>query len=183
MAAAAWGSLTCAEKTKFPDFRGLHWPGRMHEVVRAGSGQRWLLEGAHNPSGMETSCRALQLDERWKNPWALLFGSTPQSEMDAMLEPLVNLCRRHPPVAIVLTEPQFGRYPGVPCTELASALGRHDLQISASFAHPQEAVAWVEAQSSTLTEVLCIGSLYLAGNVLQALGADDDEALSIVAKD
>ena len=183
MAAAAWGSLTCAEKTKFPNFRGLHWTGRMHEVVRAGSGQRWLLEGAHNPSGMETSCRALQREERWKNPWALLFGSTPQSEMGAMLEPLVNLCRRHPPVAIVLTEPQFGRYPGVPCTELANALGRHDLQISASFANPQEAVAWVEARSSTLTDVLCIGSLYLAGNVLQALGADDDEALSIVAKD
>ena len=153
----------------------------MHEVVRAGSGQRWLLEGAHNPSGMET-VPALQRDERWKNPWALLFGSTPQSEMGAMLEPLVNLSppptRRHRAHRTsIWTLPRCGLH------GTCERAGRHDLQISAPFANLKKRWRGSEERSSTLTDVLCIGSLYLAGNVLQALGADDDEALSIVAKD
>ena len=63
-------------------------------------GERLVLEGAHNPSGMEVSCRELLGDARWKQPWVLLLGSTPQADMDAMLTPLVNLCRQHPPAAV-----------------------------------------------------------------------------------
>ena len=158
----------------------------MQEVHSKGSGNVWLLEGAHNPSGMEVSCRELLGDARWKQPWVLLLGSTPQADMDAMLTPLVNLCRQHPPAAVVLTEPQFGRYPGVPCPDLETALLNQGVETTTSFPQPDDAVAWIERRADEVGaahNVLCIGSLYLQGNVLQALGADDDETLAIVAKD
>ncbi|MGB0312813.1 MAG: hypothetical protein ACPGDD_02880, partial [Poseidonia sp.] len=178
--------LKCADDDAWVDIRGLRWPGRMQEIHTKGPGNVWLLEGAHNPSGMEVSCRELTYDDRWTQPWMLLLGSTPQADMEAMLSPLVDLCKQHPPTAVVLTEPQFGRYPGVPCEALEAALRDRGVETTASFPQPDDAVAWIERQADELAvahNVLCIGSLYLQGNVLQALGADDDEALAIAAKD
>ena len=186
LAAAAWKHLECADADGWNEIRGLRWPGRMQEVHSKGSGNVWLLEGAHNPSGMEVSCRELLGAARWKQPWVLLLGSTPQADMDAMLTPLVNLCRQHPPAAVVLTEPQFGRYPGVLCPDLETALLNQGVETTMSLPQPDDAVAWIERRAGEVGaahNVLCIGSLYLQGNVLQALGADDDEALAIVAKD
>ena len=109
------------------------------------SGNTWLLEGAHNPSGMQVSCNELMDDPRWKQPWTLLLGSTPQKDMGAMLAPLVDMCKQHPPEAIVLTEPQFGRYPGVPCTALEGVLRNQGVEVSAAFPQPDDAVAWIES--------------------------------------
>lgn len=186
LAAAVWEQIKCADAGTWMDIRGLRWPGRMQEIRGKGSGDIWLLEGAHNPSGMEVSCRELMDDARWTQPWVLLLGSTPQTDMEAMLSPLVNLCKQHPPAAVVLTEPQFGRYPGVPCEALEAALLDQGVETTASFPQPDDAVAWIERRADEVGathNVLCIGSLYLQGNVLQALGADDNEALAIVAKD
>ncbi|MEL0182098.1 MAG: Mur ligase family protein [Candidatus Poseidoniales archaeon] len=186
LAAAAWKHLKCADARAWKEIRGLRWPGRMQEIHTKASGSVWLLEGAHNPSGMKVSCRELMDDERWTQPWMLLLGSTPQADMEAMLSPLVDLCQQHPPAAVVLTEPQFGRYPGVPCAALEAALRDSGVETTASFPQPDDAVAWIEGRADELGvahNVLCIGSLYLQGNVLQALGADDDEALAILAKD
>ena len=186
LAATVWKHLKCADGGVWVDIRGLRWPGRMQKIHSKGSGNIWLLEGAHNPSGMEVSCRELMDDARWKQPWVLLLGSTPQADMEAMLSPLVNLCKQHPPAAVVLTEPQFGRYPGVPCPALEAALVDQGVEATASFPQPDDAVAWIERRADDVGaahNVLCIGSLYLQGNVLQALGADSDDALAIVAKD
>lgn len=184
LAAAAWKHLTCADNKPFPDIRGLRWPGRMHEVASPiRDGMTYLLEGAHNPSGMEASCAQLRQQPRWKEPWCLLLGSTPQSDMEAMLRPLAHLCEMHPPVAVVLTEPQFGRYPGVPCAELEAALLAVGVKTTAALPLPEDAVEWLETQDHGAMSVLSIGSLYLQGNVLTALGADTDEGLAIVAKE
>ena len=183
LASAAWSHLSCAEKTPFPLIRALRWPGRMHDVPSPSrNGLTYLLEGAHNPSGMEASCSQLQAQPRWQEPWALLLGSTPQRDMKAMLAPLVDLCKAHPPVAVVLTEPQFGRYPGVPCEEIEAALAEEGLATTVSFRLPEDAVEWLETLDGGVKTVLSIGSLYLQGNVLTALGADTDEGLAIVAK-
>ena len=135
---------------------------------------------------MEVSCSELMEDPRLKQPWMLLLGSTPQEDMGAMLAPLVDMCKQNPPEAIVLTEPQFGRYPGVPCTALEEVLRNQGVEVSACFPQPDDAVAWIETRQTNSTtdhSVLCIGSLYLQGNVLVALGADDDQTLAVVTKD
>lgn len=184
LASAAWYHLSCAEKTLFPSIRALRWPGRMQEVPSPSrNGLTYLLEGAHNPSGMESSCAQLRQETRWDEPWCLLLGSTPQSNMEAMLRPLVDFCTLHPPVAVVVTEPQFGRYPGVPCDDIETALLSEGLETTAKFPLPEDAVEWLEMQDDEAKTVLSIGSLYLQGNVLTALGADTDEGLTIVAKE
>ena len=183
LASAAWTHLSCAEKTPFPSTRALRWPGRMHDVPSPSqNGLTYLLEGAHNPSGMEASCAQLQAQPRWQEPWALLLGSTPQRDMKVMLAPLVDLCKARPPVVVVLTEPQFGRYPGVPCEDIETTLLEAGVETTASFQLPEKAVEWFETQDHGAKTVLSIGSLYLQGNVLVALGADTDEGLAIVAK-
>ena len=183
MVSAAWTHLSCAEKTPFPSIRALRWPGRMHDVPSPSrNGLTYLLEGAHNPSGMEASCAQLQAQPRWQEPWALLLGSTPQRDMKAMLAPLVDLCKARPPVVVVLTEPQFGRYPGVPCEDIETTLLEAGVETTASFQLPEKAVEWLETYDHGAKTVLSIGSLYLQGNVLAALGADTDEGLAIVAK-
>ncbi len=184
LAAAVWPHLKCAEKSPYPKIRGLRWPGRMQNVPSlARPGMTYLLEGAHNPSGMKASCAQLRAQERWVEPWALLLGCTPQTDMKSMLKPLVDLCKAHPPLAIVLTEPQFGRYPGVPCEDMAAVLREDGLETTRGFSLPEAAVAWLETEAHGAKTVLSIGSLYLQGNVLAALGADTDEGLAIVAKD
>lgn len=183
MAEATWAHLKCAENILYPVIRGLRWPGRMHEVRSPTfEGMTYLLEGAHNPSGMLASCAQLAQQNRWREPWALLLGSTPQSDMQAMLAPLVNLCHAFPPAAVVLTEPQFGRYPGVPCEELKAALLSLGIESTAMFAEPKEAVQWMESGAVMATTVLCIGSLYLQGNLLTILGADSVADLAVVVE-
>ena len=155
----------------------------MHELSSPSlNGMTYLLEGAHNPSGMLAACAQLKKQERWRKPWTLLFGSTPQLDMNAMLEPLTELCDAFPPAAIVLTEPQFGRYPGVPCAELKLAFNTLGLENAVLFAQPKDAVQWIESGAVHSTTVLCIGSLYLLGNVLNILGADSDDDLAVVVE-
>jgi len=181
MAEATWAHLRCAENQMFPVIRGLRWPGRMHEVPSPTlEGMTYLLEGAHNSSGMIASCAQLSRQKRWREPWVLLLGSTPQSDMQAMLEPLVDLCHEFRPTAVVLTEPQFGRYPGVPCEELKAALLSLGIKSTAMFSEPEDAVQWIESDVSKATTVLCIGSLYLQGNLLKILGADSDADLAVL---
>ena len=85
-------------------------------------------------------------------------------------------------MVVVLTEPQFGRYPGVPCEDIEATLLEAGIETTASFQLPEEAVEWLEMHDHGAKTVLSIGSLYLQGNVLAALGADTDEGLAIGAK-
>ena len=43
-------------------------------------------------------------------------------------------------------------------------------------------MTWFETQPTSIKTVLSIGSLYMQGNVLEALGATDDDALTVRAK-
>jgi folylpolyglutamate synthase/dihydropteroate synthase len=48
------------------------------------------------------------------------------------------------------------------------------------FSEPEDAVQWIESDVSKATTVLCIGSLYLQGNLLKILGADSDADLAVL---
>ena len=50
------------------------------------------------------------------------------------------------------------------------------------FAEPKEAVQWMESGAVMATTVLCIGSLYLQGNLLNILGADSVADLAVVVE-
>lgn len=150
------------------------WPGRQqllqHQDIE------FFLEGAHNPSGMQ---RALgSMANNWPSNWSLMFGTSPQQSMDDMIEPLRPWLTRNPPLQIILTSPQKGRYPGVPPSELQAYFESYNVPIL-EYDQPKEAIEHFVQTCTSPHRVLVIGSLYLQGNVLEALGYDSDEQLSL----
>jgi folylpolyglutamate synthase/dihydropteroate synthase len=143
----------------------------------------YLLDGAHNPSGMTKSCEHLiaTLGETGE-PWGLLLGSSPQTDMAAFLAPLVSLTNANPPSVVLVSVPQGGRYPGIDGPVMADYLRQLGVQVHRITTTPAEAVAWFETQPTDITTVLSIGSLYMQGNVLETLGATGDDALTVRAK-
>jgi len=136
--------------------RPISWPARMQYIP----GQpNFLLEAAHNPSGMRRAIPeiAAVLPKRW----SLLFGTSPQQDMDAFLEPLFDLIRKNPPVELITTEPQNGRYPGV----------KEPITGAKHFEKPSLAL---EAFTEETELIVVTGSLYLCGNILSKLGINPD---------
>jgi dihydrofolate synthase/folylpolyglutamate synthase len=161
----------------------VQWPARMQHIVAPNTGSHpYLLDAAHNPSGL---LRVLpELEHRIKQSpdgWSLLFGTSPQHDLEAFCQPLIELCTRHPPHQILFTEPQGGRYPAVSSTTL-SKLGWPGKEVFVE-PMPDAAVNHLHSiPSSSVGLVVSLGSLYLQGNLLDALGHSSDEALSLVAK-
>ena len=136
--------------------RPIQWPARMQYI--AGK-QNYLLEAAHNPSGME---RVLpEIASKLPKKWSLLFGTSPQQRMDDFLQPLFDFILNNPPVEIITTEPQNGRYPGVK-------------QPISGLEHISDPVKALQSFSEEVDLILVIGSLYLCGNILEHLGKSAD---------
>ena len=136
--------------------RPIQWPARMQYI--AGE-QNYLLEAAHNPSGME---RVLpEIASKLPKKWSLLFGTSPQQRMDDFLQPLFDFILNNPPVEIITTEPQNGRYPGVK-------------QPISGLEHISDPVKALQSFSEEVDLILVIGSLYLCGNILEHLGKSAD---------
>ena len=136
--------------------RPISWPARMQYIEGE---QNYLLESAHNPSGMRRAISEIAsvLPQRW----SLLLGTSPQQDMDAFLEPIIDLIRMHPPVEILTTEPQNGRYPGV----------KEPIKGVEHFENPDIAI---QAFSEQTDLIVVTGSLYLCGNILSYLGLNAD---------
>ncbi len=136
--------------------RPIFWPARMQYIEGE---QNYLLEAAHNPSGMR---RAIpEIASILPENWSLLFGTSPQQEMQDFLEPLFELIRAHPPVEIITTEPQNGRYPGV----------KEPIK---GITHISDPVTALKAFEGDADLIVVIGSLYLCGNILAHLGYNAD---------
>ena len=136
--------------------RPISWPARMQYIPGE---QNYLLEAAHNPSGMRRAIPEIAtiLPERW----SLLLGTSPQQDMDAFLAPIYELMRAVPPVEVITTEPQNGRYPGV----------ENPLN---GVKHIEKPDAALDSFSEDSDLIVVIGSLYLCGNILSHLGLNAD---------
>ena len=99
-----------------------------------------------------------------------------------MLAPLLNMCGEQPPQAILLTEPQGGRYPGVARSVLK---GHFEVLTTTSIslhATPEEAVEACQDLLPSEGFVVSIGSLYMQGNVIETFGLERTEVMKIGAK-
>ena len=168
-------------------FETVHWPARMQYVKSATQGgHSFILDAAHNPSGLARVLPELEqhVSEARKSGgsgWSLLFGTSPQINLQVFCQPLIDLCHRHPPQHIVLTVPQGGRYPGVSVDELAKL--EWPCESIYLNQNPNKAVAHLDRlDSGEVGLVVSLGSLYLQGNILEYLGLSKDEDLSLLAK-
>ena len=167
----------------------LRWPARMHFLSnRETSSHPYLLDAAHNPSGLRRILPELEQFITQHAPhsangpvWSLLFGTSPQHDLSEMLSPLHDMCQRIPPQQILLTLPHGGRYPGVEIEVLLEEKWLLEKPLtSPSASHAIEKLASDPADNVGL--VVSLGSLYLQGNILNSFEWASDENLSLFAK-
>ena len=136
--------------------RPISWPARMQYIEGE---QNYLLEAAHNPSGMQRVIPEIAaiLPEKW----SLLLGTSPQQDMNEFLAPIIGLIKMFPPQEIITTEPQNGRYPGV----------KEPIKGVQHIENPEKAI---QAFTEDNDLIVVTGSLYLCGNILSYLGLNAD---------
>ena len=136
--------------------RPISWPARMQYIEGE---QNYLLEAAHNPSGMRRVIPEIAaiLPEKW----SLLLGTSPQKDMNEFLAPIIGLIKMFPPQEIITTEPQNGRYPGV----------KEPIKGVEHIENPEKAI---QAFTEDNDLIVVTGSLYLCGNILSYLGLNAD---------
>lgn len=149
------------------------WPARLQRLVggplvaRAPVGVEVWLDGGHNAAGGAALAHALcELEERYSRPLVLILGMLGTKDVSGFLAPFAGLVRE----AVAVPVP--GEHAGLKPEEVAAAAV--SLGISASVARDVgsalESLGRTEAVPPP--RVLIAGSLYLAGAVLAANGAE-----------
>ncbi|MDP7312147.1 MAG: hypothetical protein QF831_01775 [Candidatus Thalassarchaeaceae archaeon] len=160
------------------------WPGRMQWLEH--EGVPLLLDAAHNPSGMEKVCeqlRAQMENNIHPTPGVIILGSTPQNNLIAFLHPLIELIVAGEVEHVIVTEPQKGRRVAIPTAEIAAELRAQGVPAKVEqIADPEKALerALGLAKGDPTQPVLAFGSLYLVGNLLEVMGLDDMESMTVL---
>jgi folylpolyglutamate synthase/dihydropteroate synthase len=171
-------------KTEFPfkceeGAKITFWPGRMQEIKYLDK-SNILLDCAHNPSGM---FRAIdEISNNYKDVNKIIFGCTKQTNLDLFLQPLINFINHSEIDSIILTEPQGGRTDAVSTSTLLQKLSLFSPNIKfEEKPNPIEAMSIGHTSRNNGT-LLCIGSLYLIGNILKILELDSSDSMEIFRK-
>ena len=172
------------DATKLAEAKNIvNWPARLQEL-NLPSGHRIILDAAHNPSGLiRVSNELIEMARRRnvENKLTLIFGTSPQQELEKMLSLINDFCRNFSDVEIYLTKPQGGRYPGIEPKDLAT----FDW-IDCSIQIVDEVTIVIDnilaRKPADVGTILSIGSLYLQGNILNHLGKNSDDDLHLLPK-
>jgi dihydrofolate synthase/folylpolyglutamate synthase len=148
--------------------RGLarvRWRGRF-DLVRAKGGAAVLIDGAHDPTSMSrlvATCREVLPGVR---P-VLLMAIARDKEIDLILDALAGF-----PIRAVTVRAKTKR--AAEPSELAAGLRTRGVEAEAFEGTSSEALERARSLAGKTGVVLCTGSLYLAGEVLAALGESVD---------
>ncbi|HYL79987.1 MAG TPA: folylpolyglutamate synthase/dihydrofolate synthase family protein [Candidatus Acidoferrum sp.] len=140
--------------------RGLtqtRWPGRLQIV---GERPRILLDGAHNPAGVEALAAFLTEHREALHRLILVFGVLRDKDWEVMLSLLGPLADQ-----IILTHPPAER--GADPHELVRA--DHHCRKVAIAAEPREGLALARTMAAPEATILVTGSLYTVAAALRAL--------------
>jgi dihydrofolate synthase/folylpolyglutamate synthase len=129
------------------------WPGRL-EAFPVGGKTVWL-DGCHNPAGAAALADFFQ----GRSPFDLLFASMEDKDVLGIARRIFPLARR-----VVLTAPAIARAASPESLKARLADVRRDAEIAPSLADALETTLKRDAP-----EALVAGSLYLVGEVRQAL--------------
>ena len=161
----------------------LNWPARM-QIIEHKSGHRLILDAAHNPSGLarvKSQLINLGKQDNSADKLCVIFGTSPQEDLDKMLNLVKEIGKNFSFVEIFLTKPTGGRYPPIEPEDLAS-FDWEDFGVKI-FPDYKDAIATIlEKIPSDVGNILSIGSLYLQGNILNYLGKNSDDDLSLMPK-
>ena len=156
-----------------------NWPGRMQWLEYRES--TLLLDCAHNPSGMIRTCEQIRF-QKTKDmspmPGVIVIGCTTQKDLGIFLQPLVEIIVEGNIGHVYVTQPPDGRKQAVDCEDLARELQSQgtDAEITAiaSVEHALIAaqVKSIELDNELPLPILCIGSIYLIGAIMEYIEED-----------
>jgi len=98
-----------------------------------------------------------------------------------MLQLVNEICKSFSSVSLYLTKPHGGRYPGLEPDNLA----KFEWDCDAIYTYPDVTVAIDEILSDENNQggvIISLGSLYLQGNILNHVGKNSDDDLSLLPK-
>jgi dihydrofolate synthase/folylpolyglutamate synthase len=150
------GVLSALPITKEAVATGLarvQWPGRMERLIGA-SGQTILLDGAHNPAGIEVLCPEIERQFPHARP-TIIFGVLRDKDWKTMVPRLAPLAGR-----LVLTPVKSER--SLPPQELLPLLGNTPVTICSSLSDALR-------QTADDPNLVICGSLYLVGEAMELL--------------
>jgi dihydrofolate synthase / folylpolyglutamate synthase len=133
-----------------------HWEARL-EILQ--KNPLFVLDGAHNPAGIDTLCRALKKDFIYRR-MILLFGALADKDYRRMLQKIAPLAQK-----IILTQLRTNR--AVPVKDMQAVLKKMGYPAIVTQNVPQ-AIERVLALASKKDLICAAGSLYLAGELKQA---------------
>ena len=158
--------------------KNTRWPCR-GEFIETNFGPTLFLDSAHNPSGMKfmfdnyMHVLKYQLENQFSN-CKIIFGTSPQSDMNSFVKPVIDLIQALPVEELILSMPKTGRYPGINPNEMKK------------YPWGVEKVTCLNDVSGIMKEIsssdqliICTGSIYMLGELVSALGLMDDDFLTI----
>jgi dihydrofolate synthase/folylpolyglutamate synthase len=165
------GSIKVPNEARVTGLATVQWPGRMQRLITA-AGQEVLIDGAHNPGGIEVLRAEIQRHFREEKP-TIIFGVLRDKDYTTMTRRLAPLAGR-----LVLTPVKSER-----------SLGPEELLPVAQAAGGEIAVTTCSSLADALQQtaedarlVIC-GSLYLVGEAMELLSlsavpAQDERGLN-----
>jgi dihydrofolate synthase / folylpolyglutamate synthase len=150
-------TIPCTEPAERKGLSQVYWPGRLQLVTRP-SGQKVLLDGAHNLSGAESLAAALRQDFPGTKP-VLVLGILQDKDWTHMCQVLAPLASR------LILVPVHSERTAQP----------HGLAEACHAANPQATVSECASVSEALAQtvatdfVAIAGSLYLIGEAMEVL--------------
>jgi dihydrofolate synthase/folylpolyglutamate synthase len=135
-------------------------PGKLHDLAPAGS-EIWV-DGGHNPAAGEVVARALaDLEERVSSPIHLIVGMLSTKDAGGFLRHFQGLTE----LAATIEIP--GHQAAYKADELATIANREGIAADPA-ASLEAAFDWSRSRAQGPVRIMVTGSLYLAGQVLEA---------------
>ncbi len=162
-AALALATIELCEKKRFPVndqtmYQGLsntRWEARLEILQR---NPIFLLDGAHNPAGIDALCRSLKKDFAYRH-LIIIFGALADKDYRKMLQKIAPLAS-----TIILTHIKTRR--AVPVSDLLEFSNKKGCAVIAT-ENVQQAIEQARAKAGKQDLICATGSFYLAGEVKQ----------------
>jgi dihydrofolate synthase/folylpolyglutamate synthase len=152
------------DETLLAGLSDMHWPGRLEEILPG-----VYVDGAHNVGGIRSLTDSLKQNFAGMPLW-LVFAVASDKDYRHMIE---ILCTLPDLKGVIVTELDNSRK-----TDIASVASIFEKNWHGYVGHSyniNEAIVEGRKKAGSSGILLCAGSLYLAGSVLEALGGQADD--------
>ncbi|RUM40943.1 MAG: bifunctional folylpolyglutamate synthase/dihydrofolate synthase, partial [Desulfocapsa sp.] len=141
----------------------VHWPGRLEAFAldRTGKTLHYLLDGAHNPAGVESLVQTLVKEYKY-NSLIVIWGAMADKDLQATLAAVAGMAN-----TIILTKP-VGERSADPALLLKNVAPEYREKCNLE-PTVEEAISKAENIADTKDLIVIAGSLYLVGASRQIL--------------